>query len=291
MLYYTENNNNNNDSNNKFETIEKRLEIHVSFHKYKNNIINNGIDINLLNIQEIEWIEILKAAKCKIISKIDNENNKVHAYLLSESSLFVFSEKIILKTCGTTTPLHSIPIFLNLFSKHSMEVEYLLYFHRDWFFSEFQKYPYNRFEDEVQYIIKCFNKNVHHMVYHFQSENNVNIISVEHCENNQMKENNNDFLVDFVNNKKDKDNKCHFFEISMTSINRNVMDMFYIDHKLEAKSYLEKVNQLFVNLLHANESGIKTDVHFFKPCGCSTNGLYNNNDNINNDPIYIGLFI
>jgi hypothetical protein len=47
--------------------------------------------------------EICKAARCSILNSITNEH--VDAYLLSESSLFVYPRKIIMKTCGTTTLL------------------------------------------------------------------------------------------------------------------------------------------------------------------------------------------
>ncbi len=49
------------------------------------------------------WVAMLDLVNCKILSVIHSDT--VDAYLLSESSMFVFPHKIILKTCGTTTLL------------------------------------------------------------------------------------------------------------------------------------------------------------------------------------------
>lgn len=58
------------------------------------------------------WEGMLDIVKCKVLSVI--EGHDVDAYLLSESSMFVFPHKIILKTCGTTTLLLGLQRLLEL---------------------------------------------------------------------------------------------------------------------------------------------------------------------------------
>ena len=55
---------------------------------------------------------MLDLVNCKVLSTVESE--KVDAYLLSESSMFVFPHKIILKTCGTTTLLCGLPRILEI---------------------------------------------------------------------------------------------------------------------------------------------------------------------------------
>ena len=56
--------------------------------------------------------EMLLLAKCEIISCM--KNSEIDAYVLSESSLFISKRRMILKTCGTTTPLDCIERIIDL---------------------------------------------------------------------------------------------------------------------------------------------------------------------------------
>ena len=55
---------------------------------------------------------MLELVNCKVLSLVESEH--VDAYLLSESSMFVFPHKLILKTCGTTTLLSGLPRILEI---------------------------------------------------------------------------------------------------------------------------------------------------------------------------------
>src|ERR1700761_3813417 len=55
---------------------------------------------------------MLNLVHCKVLSIVESED--FDAYLLSESSMFVFPHKLILKTCGTTTLLYGLPRLLEI---------------------------------------------------------------------------------------------------------------------------------------------------------------------------------
>jgi S-adenosylmethionine decarboxylase len=55
---------------------------------------------------------MLDMVNCKVLSVLKSE--PVDAYLLSESSMFVFPHKIILETCGTTTLLLGLQRLLHI---------------------------------------------------------------------------------------------------------------------------------------------------------------------------------
>lgn len=68
--------------------------------------------VGLRAVPRAMWEGMLDIVKCKVLSVIEGQD--VDAYLLSESSMFVFPHKIILKTCGTTTLLLGLQRLLEL---------------------------------------------------------------------------------------------------------------------------------------------------------------------------------
>lgn len=80
-----------------FEGPEKLLEVWFA------DALDDVADGGLMKVDRQVWEEMLDIVKCKVLSVIRGRD--ADAYLLSESSMFVFPHKLILKTCGTTTLL------------------------------------------------------------------------------------------------------------------------------------------------------------------------------------------
>ena len=70
----------------------------------------------------------------------------------------MYPERIILKTCGTTTLLHALPKIFNLAAKCGLhELEALFYSRKAYNFPEKQVYPHGRWDDEVLFYYTLFN--------------------------------------------------------------------------------------------------------------------------------------
>jgi len=102
------------------------------------------------------WAELLKAASCSILSK--KENKFFDAYLLSESSLFVFPHRVILKTCGTTTLLLVLPELIRMAEFLGSSIELVQYGHLRYKFPEQQIYPHGSVSEEHAYLARLFGK-------------------------------------------------------------------------------------------------------------------------------------
>src|SRR4051794_41041150 len=100
-----------------FEGPEKRLEIDFA--------VNSEKPTGLRVFNKEQWQELLDLAKCTIISQTSNAH--FDSYVLSESSLFVYPFKIILKTCGTTTLLKTVPKFIEYSAKIDSKPEFLVF--------------------------------------------------------------------------------------------------------------------------------------------------------------------
>lgn len=126
-----------------FEGYEKRLEI--SFHEPGLFADPGGRGLRSLTKKQLD--EILTPAQCTIVSCLSND--LLDSYVLSESSLFVYPYKIIIKTCGTTKLLFSIPPILELSSQLSLTVKSVRYTRGSFIFPSAQSFPHRSFTEEV----------------------------------------------------------------------------------------------------------------------------------------------
>ncbi len=113
---------------------------------------------------------MLDLVNCKVLSIVESEH--VDAYLLSESSMFVFPHKIILKTCGTTTLLSGLPRMLEIAAlvagfPHSVAnlvkgtataaMPYRVFYSRkNFLFPDRQRGPHRSWRDEVKSLDRLF---------------------------------------------------------------------------------------------------------------------------------------
>ena len=83
-----------------FEGSEKRVEVLVS-----------PATRSLRLLDEQFWSDVVACADAEILSKMGNEC--CDAYLLSESCLFVWDDKLLMLTCGTTTLVDAVIFFVD----------------------------------------------------------------------------------------------------------------------------------------------------------------------------------
>ncbi|CAH7671750.1 S-adenosylmethionine decarboxylase [Phakopsora pachyrhizi] len=110
----------------------------------------------LRKVQKSVWYEMLDEVKCKVLSVIKSKD--VDAYLLSESSMFVWPHKIILKTCGTTTLLLGLPTLIRIAQSLCgfSGVWRCFYSRKTFMFPERQSGPHKDWNQEVQFLDGIF---------------------------------------------------------------------------------------------------------------------------------------
>ncbi|CAK9185944.1 unnamed protein product [Ilex paraguariensis] len=135
-----------------FEGYEKRLEI--SF--FEPGLFADPGGKGLRSLSKKQLDEILELAECTIVSSLSND--LVDSYVLSESSLFVYPYKIIIKTCGTTKLLLSIPPTLKLAEMLKLAVRSVRYTRGSFTFPGAQPFPHRNFSEEVAVLDSYFGK-------------------------------------------------------------------------------------------------------------------------------------
>ena len=129
-----------------FEGYEKRLEITFSDAPVFEDPCGRGL--RALSREQID--SFLDLARCTIVSQLSNKD--FDSYVLSESSLFVYPHKVVLKTCGTTKLLLSIPRILELAAELSLPVLSVKYSRGTFIFPGAQPAPHRSFSEEVSVL-------------------------------------------------------------------------------------------------------------------------------------------
>ena len=100
--------------------------------------------------------EYLTAAACTIVS--EQHAPAFDAYVLSESSLFVYATKVVIKTCGTTSLLVATPTLLRLAAGLRMAPRAVKYTRACFKYPELQPFPHRSWAEEAAYLDTLFGK-------------------------------------------------------------------------------------------------------------------------------------
>ena len=226
-----------------FEGPEKNLQ--VIFNKL---YYDTGTG-TLRSINQERWQEMLNYAKCKIISKLENE--KSISFILSESSLFVYDDRIILKTCGTTPLLYALDDIILIGKELNLKPAAILYWRKNFSNPHLQDPIHQTFENEVTYLNE-----------HLGGDSRTAILGPPE--------------------------KDHFYFYYCELLNKNefnpVFETFEIKmHEIHPKKTKEffwekgNVRPNILNGVYEKLQGYKIDEFFFEPCGYSMNGTKEEN--------------
>lgn len=125
-----------------FEGPEKTVE--VTF------VPSVGSPGGLRNLSRNQLDELCNLAKCEIMHHTGNAH--LDSYVLSESSLFVWEYKYIMKTCGTTTLLFCLSRLLEFAAELGMRLKSVGYSRKNLNDPGAQSWPHQSFADESSYL-------------------------------------------------------------------------------------------------------------------------------------------
>jgi len=223
--------NNNNYNPFSFEGCEKRL---VLFFE------GSG---DLHRMQKSKWIGILEHAQCAILNTISNK--ECIAHLLSESALFIFKQKLMIKTCGRTTLLNILPFIMEECNKMDLKIDNVFYSRSNFMFPSNQPLLHRSFENEQKKLNQYF------------KGNGVSLGSLQksrwHCYHS--------LNVDNIQRHKT-------LEIVLFDLEPECMQ-YYFERNIKCKSLTDKL----VISGCCISSRVRTDSHLFAPCGYSLNAI------------------
>ncbi|KAJ4960731.1 hypothetical protein NE237_020641 [Protea cynaroides] len=229
-----------------FEGYEKRLEI--SF--FEPGIFADPGGKGLRSLTKAQLDDILAPAECTIVASLSNAD--VDSYILSESSLFVYSYKIIIKTCGTTRLLLAIPPILELAGSLSLSVRAVRYTRGSFTFPGAQPFPHRNFSEEVAILDGYFGK--------LGSGGRAYVIG-------SLAKSQKWHVYSACAEMEDHKNVVYTLEMCMTGLDNKLASVFY---KTQASSAAEmtKISGIRNILPHSEISDFE-----FDPCGYSMNSI------------------
>lgn len=204
----------------------------------------------LLSVSQPVWAEMLELVHCQILSKISND--KADAYLLSESSMFVYEFQIVIKTCGTTTLLACLSKLLEIAASVGLtKVDDVFYNRQNFFFPEKQLEPHQGFKDECRMLDSYFSNGGAYIVGKV-NENHYNFYNAE-CRMGR---------TDPAMLERDST-----LEVLMTGLDHERMKNFYFEKGVTTKDIRDRtgISDFFPDAV--------IDDYLFEPFGYSLNGL------------------
>jgi len=215
----------------KFEGPEKRLEVILA-----------SPQADLRSDIGGRWGKVVKSSGSKIISKVSSVN--LDAYLLSESSLFVWDNRILMITCGKTTLVNALEKILDITGKSTVA---LVFYERKNF-----TFPHEQpsdFEDEAKQIMKSFPGKSYRL-----GPANLDHVHVFYSSN-----------ADIINE------PDAVLQVFMHDLDPLIMENFCFK-KFGTAGRAEKLSAL--NEIYPQ---MVTDSHLFSPFGYSLNGVFKTN--------------
>lgn len=222
-----------------FEGAEKRLEVQF-------NPTPNSPQGGLLTVSKEKWTKLLDLVNCQILSV--SSNSFCTAYVLSESSLFVFNRKIMIKTCGNTTLLECLPLLFSYAEEIHFSYDSLTYSHKNFVQPERQTEAYQNFDTELT-ILQKFCTGQSHILGPNDDDADTWFI-----------------FQSFSPKSTGGSNTEQKIEILMSGLDKKAMLPYF---KGDATAEQVSVSTGISNIL----PGTIVDPHMFDPCGYSMNGL------------------
>ena len=222
--------------------------------------------------------EMLAIAECEVVHQSSNDFQD--AYVLSESSMFVSDDRVVLKTCGRTKLLAAIPYLLELAENScSMVPTRVKYSRASFLFPDQQPEVYHKFEDECTLLKETFGslgvRAAHvlgdsmngHLQWHVfvAGEKNmaeVNATVVNTTVNGVPKAVNNTNSFNNINN-------INTLEIAMTGLAIDAASQFFKENSVSPQMTTMSTGISSIVPQHL------IDDYVFEPCGYSMNGTDN----------------
>lgn len=217
----------------KFEGHEKKLEIILS-----------SPQPNLRSNIDGRWDKVVNASGAAIVSHTAGKD--ADAYILSESSLFVWDDSIVMITCGQTALVNALPEILNIVDRDN--IAFLFYERKNLMFPQDQP---SDFEDEAARLSAFFpgksytlgsSAHDHMHVFYWARENAVP-------------------QTDAV------------LRILMNDLDPDAMEIFFHDES-RTPAQVGELSGLY-GVYHPRHAIM--DSFIFSPCGYSMNGLVDSN--------------
>ena len=109
---------------------------------------------SLRDLTRAQLDAVLDAAKCSILASTRGDH--LDAYVLSESSLFVYPLCATIKTCGTTTLLCALPLLLEFAKELGLRVKRVLYSRKNLTYPDEQRAPHTSPKEEASFLDTFF---------------------------------------------------------------------------------------------------------------------------------------